>query len=152
MTPAPPVVVDTSVAVKWFFDEPHSVRALHLLDAFKQRMLLPLAPDLIYAEFANAVWKRVAPDRLRPEVGAAAITTFLALPIEITPSLVLLPPAYRLALEYRQSIYDALFLALSLDAGADLVTADEALYQAVHSHLPHVKWLGTWSASSNAPV
>lgn len=123
--------------------DPGLPRARHLLDAFKQRTLLPLAADLIYSEFANAVWKRIGPDRLSPEVGAATITTFLALPIEITPSPVLLLPAYRLAFEYRQSVYDALFLALSLDAGADLVTADEALYQTVHPHFPQVRWLGT---------
>jgi predicted nucleic acid-binding protein len=146
------VVVDTSVAVKWFFDEPYSAQAFYLLDAFRQGRFRPLAPDLIYPEFANVVWKRVAPDRLSPEAGAAAITTFLALPIEITPSPVLLVPAYRLALEHEQSVYDALFLALSLDAGADLVTADEALYQTVRPHFPQVRWLGNWPAASGLPV
>lgn len=144
MTLAPPVVVDTSVAVKWFFDEPYSARALQLLETFREGISRPLAPDLIYPEFANAVWKRVALDRLSPEDGAAIITTFLGLPLEITPSLPLLLPAYRLALEHRRSLYDALFLALSLQAGADLVTADEPLYQVVHAHLPQVRWLGNW--------
>jgi predicted nucleic acid-binding protein len=41
-------------------------------------------------------------------------------------------------------VYDALFLALSLEVGADLVTADEHFYQAVHAHLSHVGWLGNW--------
>ena len=27
---------------------------------------------------------------------------------------------------------------------AEVVTADEPLYQAVHAHLPHVWWLGNW--------
>lgn len=144
MTAAPPVVVDTSVAVKWFFDEPYSAQALQLLDTFREGIYRPMAPDLIYPEFANAVWKRVALDRLSPEDGAIIITTFIALPFEITPSLSILLPAYRLALEHRRSIYDAFFLALSLQAGADLVTADEPLYQVVHAHLPRVRWLGSW--------
>ncbi len=144
MTFAPPVVVDTSVAVKWFFDEPHSAQALKLLDSFRAGTLRPLAPDLIYPEFANAVRKRVALDRLSPEDGAAIMATFLALPFEITASFPLLLSAYRLAVEHRRSVYDALFLTLSLEAGADLVTADEPFYQAVHAHLPHVGWLGNW--------
>jgi predicted nucleic acid-binding protein len=106
--------------------------------------LRPLAPDLIYPEFANAVWKRVGRDRLSPEDGTAIIATFLALPFEITSSSSLLVPAYRLAVEHRRSVYDALFLALGLEAGAEVVTADEPLYQAVHAHLPHVWWLGNW--------
>lgn len=71
MTSAPPVVVDTSVAVKWFFDEPYSAQALTLLHAFREGTVRPLAPDLIYPEFANAAWKRVARDRLTPEDGVA---------------------------------------------------------------------------------
>ena len=106
--------------------------------------LRPLAPDLIYPEFANAVWKRVGRDRLSPEDGTAIIATFLVLPFEITSSSSLLVPAYRLAVEHRRSVYDALFLALGLETGAEVVTADEPLYQAVHAHLPHVWWLGNW--------
>lgn len=100
---------------------------------------MPISPA-----FAYAVWKRVALDRLSPEHGAAIITTFLALPFEITASFPLLLPAYRLAVEHRRSVYDALFLALSLETGADIVTAEEPLYQAVHAHLPHVRWFGNW--------
>ena len=41
----------------------------------------------------------------------------------------------------RQSIYVALFLAVSLAMDADLVTADEAFYQAMRSSFPRVRWL-----------
>ena len=75
---------------------------------------------------------------------AAIMATFLALPFEITASFPLLLPAYRLAVEHRRSVYDALFLALSLETGADLVTADKPFYRAVQAHLPHVGWLGNW--------
>jgi len=142
VTAVPAVVVDTSVAVKWFFDEPYSREALRLLEAFEQGRLRPLAPDLIYAEFANAVWKRVVSAHVRAEDGEAVIAAFLDLPLEVTPSPLVLQPAYRLALEHRQSIYDALFLALSLQAGADLVTADRAFYESVNAGFPQVRWVG----------
>ena len=142
MTAVPAVVVDTSVAVKWFFDEPYSREALRLLEAFEQGRLRPLAPDLIYAEFANTVWKRVVSAHVSAEDGEGVIAAFLDLPLELTPSPLVLQSAYRLALEHRQSIYDALFLALSLQAGADLVTADRAFYESVNAGFPQVRWVG----------
>jgi len=142
VTAVPAVVVDTSVAVKWFFDEPYSREALRLLEAFEQGRLRPLAPDLIYAEFANTVWKRVVSAHVSAEDGEGVIAAFLDLPLELTPSPLVLQSAYRLALEHRQSIYDALFLALSLQAGADLVTADRAFYESVNAGFPQVRWVG----------
>ncbi len=94
------------------------------------------------------VWKRVAFDGLRPEDGEAIITAFISLPFEIVPSLPLLTTAYRMGVEHRQSIYDALFLALSLTMDADFVTADEPLYQAVHSRFQRVRSLATWPSRS----
>ncbi len=41
------VAVDTSVAVKWCFDEPHSDQALRLQEFFQRGVYSPLGPDLI---------------------------------------------------------------------------------------------------------
>lgn len=146
MSPVHRITVDTSVAVKWFFDEPYSDQALRLRELFQTGIYSPLGPDLIYPEFANVVWKRVAFEGLDPEDGAAVLAAFASIPFEIVPSLSLLATAYRLGVEHRHSIYDALFLALSLEKDADFVTADEPLYQAVHSRFPRVRWLATWPA------
>lgn len=140
------VTVDTSVAVKWFFDEPYSDQALRLRELFRTGVYSPLGPDLIYPEFANVVWKRVAFEGLDSGDGAAVLAAFASIPFEIVPSIPLLNAAYRLSVEHRQSIYDTLFLALSLEMDADFVTADEPLYQAVHSRFPGVRWLATWPA------
>ena len=46
-------VVDASVAIKWFIDEPDSAEAAFLLRH-------PLsAPDLLAPERANVLWKKV---------------------------------------------------------------------------------------------
>ena len=145
MSPATPrVTVDTSVVVKWFFDEPHAADALRLRERCRTGGWVAVAPDLIYPEFGNVVWKRVVFEGLDPEDGAAVLAAFSALPLEIVPSLPLLPTAYRLGVELRQSVYDGVFLAASLAAEADFVTADEALYQAVRGRFPRVRWLPTW--------
>jgi predicted nucleic acid-binding protein len=148
MTDGRPITIDTSVAVKWFFDEPYSGEALRLRRMFEEGIHYPLAPDLIYPEFANAIWKRVLFDGLDSEEGRAAINVFRALPFEIVPSIALLAAAYELSLRHKQSIYDTLFLALSLSADADLVTADEKFFRAVHPQFPKVGWLATWAPAN----
>ena len=48
------VVVDSSVAIKWFLPESLSSHARRLLDDYESGSLdLLLAPDLIYAELGN---------------------------------------------------------------------------------------------------
>jgi len=54
------LVVDASIACKWFFDEPGADLARTTLLSGE----LLLAPELIVAELANAAWKRV----LRAEI------------------------------------------------------------------------------------
>ena len=47
-------VIDASVAVKWFLPEIHTDAA----EKWMARDAAFLAPDLIYAEFGNVLWKR----------------------------------------------------------------------------------------------
>ena len=52
------VVVDSSVAIKWFVVEPYSVEAHAILEEYQAGTLTLLAPDLLYAEVGNIVWKK----------------------------------------------------------------------------------------------
>ncbi|MFL6248079.1 MAG: type II toxin-antitoxin system VapC family toxin, partial [Thermoanaerobaculia bacterium] len=49
------VVVDASVAIKWFVPEIHSLAAARLLDP----AVYVLAPDLIGPEIGNTLWKKM---------------------------------------------------------------------------------------------
>ncbi len=84
-TPAS-IVLDTSVVIKWFFKEPYEKKALLLRDAFREGACSLLAPDLIYPEFANTVWKRVNFYNLSPEEGVQIVRTFQRVPLEIIPT------------------------------------------------------------------
>jgi predicted nucleic acid-binding protein len=53
-----PVVVDSSVAMKWFVPENHSADARRILTGYQAGELTFLAPDLIYVEVGNVVWKK----------------------------------------------------------------------------------------------
>jgi predicted nucleic acid-binding protein len=56
------LVVDASVAVKWVVEEPRTEEAL-LLRATSRL----LAPDLLVAECANILWKKVQRQELTPQ-------------------------------------------------------------------------------------
>jgi predicted nucleic acid-binding protein len=47
------LVVDASIAAKWFIDEKGREQAIRLLDVAERQ-----APDLLIAEVANIVWKK----------------------------------------------------------------------------------------------
>jgi predicted nucleic acid-binding protein len=49
------IVVDASVALKWFLPEPDSAKAEELLGSHD----ILVAPTLIVSEVCNAVWKRL---------------------------------------------------------------------------------------------
>lgn len=54
----PLLVVDSSVAVKWFVVEPYSDQAISILEDYSKGTTTFLAPDLIYPEFGNIIWKK----------------------------------------------------------------------------------------------
>jgi len=124
-----PVVVDASIAVQWFANEPESERAARLL--VDERPLL--APDLMPVEAANAWWKKVRRREMEVSDLGQAIVNLLALGIVLHPSAALLSRAARLAVEVGHPVYDCLYLVLASDRGARLATADEGLRRAARS-------------------
>ncbi len=53
------LVVDSGISVKWFIEEDDSDIAQLIYDEYESGNLLFLAPDLIYAEFGNIIWKKL---------------------------------------------------------------------------------------------
>jgi predicted nucleic acid-binding protein len=136
------LVVDASVAVKWLFDEPDSEKAEALLaSAGEEDDLKLVAPAILPAEVANALWKRMRRgdmDRLKTlETGQRfeGICPLL-LPIED-----LVHRALELAIDSRHPVYDCLYVALAEELHADLITADERLYRAFAPDFPGVHLL-----------
>ncbi len=52
------LVVDSSVAIKWSVSEPLVSEATAILSAYQAGTVTLLAPDLIYAELGNIIWKK----------------------------------------------------------------------------------------------
>lgn len=125
------VVVDASVAVKWFLPELHAKAARKLLS---ERGNL-LAPDLIWSEVGNTLWKKVQRGELTAEVARGIVREFQHFPLETPASKGLLEAAFDIAERFRITVYDSLYVALALNRGCALVTADRKLYD-VFKHGP----------------
>ena len=117
------LVVDTSVVLKFYVEEPESERAEALVGGEL------VAPDWILAEAANALWKKVVKGEITRE-HALGVFPQLSKTVALVPAAELAEPALEAALELRHPVYDALFLVLAEDLNADLVTADLRLIDA----------------------
>lgn len=122
------VVVDASVVIKWYLPEDHGEAALRLLDSPDEL----IAPDHLFAETTNAVWKAVRRRALSAEEGFEIVER---LDDEVEITLVscrdLAADAYEIAVAYGRSVYDAMYVALAVDRNTRLITADDRLYVAL---------------------
>lgn len=122
-----PLVVDTSIAVKWFLPEIHFEAASKVL---KSRFEL-IAPDIIWAEFGNALLKKVRIDEIAVQEAADILKDFIRFPLQTYSSKFILNAAWHMAHDSRNNVYDNLFLSLAINRNCALVTADRKFYDAV---------------------
>lgn len=121
------VVVDASVAVKWFLhdspDEQHTDLALRLLE---QSVLgfLPMVQPSHFAAEVSAVLVRLKPVQAHDD-----LINFLDLSYRTQTSPEIYATAMVLALRYQHHLFDTLYHAVALHTpGAVLVTADQRYY------------------------
>lgn len=115
-------VIDASIAVKWVVEEEGTPEAL----ALRQRTRL-IAPELLVAECANILWKKVARDELLREEALLAAKLLQGAEVELLPMRSLFEVATTLAIELVHPAYDCIYLALAIENDCQFVTADERL-------------------------
>lgn len=114
-------VVDASVAVKWVIAEAGSDSAERLLDH-------PLvAPDLLFAECANILWKKVRRGEVTDEEAEIAARTLEQADVTVVSARAYIVPATAIAIELDHPAYDGVYLAIAEELGLRLVTADDRL-------------------------
>lgn len=118
-------VIDSSVAVKWYVPETHSDSAAVLLEEGNELV----APDLLPAEFGNALWKKCRRGELSETEVRSIVRAFQAVPLQIHSSLTLLEGAVEIALQTAHAVYDCLYVALAVALDGTLVTADARLLE-----------------------
>jgi predicted nucleic acid-binding protein len=128
------VIVDASVAVKWVVEEKLSDAARLLAGRSLH------APDLLYIECGNILWKKAVKGDLTLPQASRALKELQTSPVEISPSGLLLERALELAFALRHPVYDCIYLALAAERKMPLVTADERLARVVaNANLARVK-------------
>ncbi|MEP7008935.1 MAG: type II toxin-antitoxin system VapC family toxin [Acidobacteriota bacterium] len=121
------VVVDASVAAKWILPEPYSDTAALLLAEDYELW----APDLLWPEVGNILWKKWRRGEITAEEGGALLQDFRHFPVQLHSSVGITSIAWEIASSFSRSFYDSLYLALAVDRDCALVTADGKLYNAL---------------------
>jgi predicted nucleic acid-binding protein len=143
MTPARQTrgcVLDASVVAAAFFREEFERACRSLLASGRTFH----APDLIYVEVANVIWKRERRGEIDRHEAEGMLSDILSLPVLVTPSLALVEVALELAMSTRQTAYDCLYVALAIRSNEVLFTADRRLANALADTpiAKHVTWIG----------
>lgn len=124
-------VVDASVVVKWLVDEVHSEEAAALLSGGATF----IAPALLYAEAANALWAMRRRGDISADGLADAVEALRAAPVATpVPMLRLAAAAARLAADLDHPVYDCFYLALAVETRYPVVTADTRFHDKVRAH------------------
>jgi len=128
----PEIVIDTSVAFKWFvgYGENGLDEAGALLLAHRQFEIDLIAPATLPVEIANTL-RYVLADRddtigFLADLESAHIRLF-------PPTFSLVSSAAVRAIETNMGVYDALFLALAEERQCPLATADRKAFESIES-------------------
>ena len=131
-------VVDASLVVKWFVPEVHSIAARKWLDASHDY----IAPDLIFPEAGNAIWKKVRRGELTAEDAQSLVNDLSGVGVEAVSMRALIPDAHALAVRTGITVYDATYLTLAVRLETQVITADDRFERKLTQHpllAPHVR-------------
>jgi predicted nucleic acid-binding protein len=120
-------VIDATVACAWYFPHPYAQAARRVYGGD----FTLCAPDLIYVELGNAIWKQCQFASLNPFKALLTLEAFDTHPLLITPSRELLKDAFAVASETGRTVYDSLYLALATSIDLPLVTGDKKFFNSL---------------------
>jgi predicted nucleic acid-binding protein len=126
------LVVDASVAIKWFLhvrdDETHSQQALDILAGIAAETVDLIQPPHFIGEVAAVL------AREKPNEALADLTDLINVEFRIAESSAIYATACELAIRLKHHLFDTLYHAVALHApGAILITADETYHRKAQS-------------------
>lgn len=141
------LIIDSSVAIKWLTKEVLDNEANDVLVRWGSNEFVCLAPDILFAEVGNILWKKHRQGIMSSGQIDYGLKQFMAYPFVVVASTELIEPAMKIAILHDRTFYDSLFLALAQAQKCPLVTADDRLANAVAPHIPNVVKLSDWKRS-----
>lgn len=117
------LVIDASVAIKWFIWEEDTDEAQQLLNKLNSFYV----PDIFLMEIDAIITKKVRRKELDVPDAFQKRKVFRQLPHKLIPYTQIAEFAFRLATEFPITQYDATYLATAVDYDATFYTADRRL-------------------------
>lgn len=136
-------VIDTSVDIKTYVQEQDSYKAIQLRNEYHQGVHELIAPDIFPTEMCNVLMILERSGKIKPGEADVFFTQFLNELPPLFPAIPLLPRALEIAKQFRQTVYDCVYVALAEREACELVTADDKLAKAVQPALPFVVHLSS---------
>lgn len=135
------LVVDCSVAAKWVLDEPGHAGAVDLLRRDSSGEIALIAPDLLLAEFASLIAKRVRRRLMQSNEANDAFQLMKASAPVLFETRALLEGAFELAIATQLSVWDSVYLALAIEIDCPMITADRRLFRGHSPRHPAIRLL-----------
>ncbi len=121
------IVIDTSVAMKWFFPESGFKKALELKDRHIKGKITIYSRDLFLYEFTSA-FKNYSSQKIEEKDFSIAVSALTSLKIKFLPlKFQEIEELFLLSRKLNISIYDCSFLLLAIRLKAPLYTSDKKL-------------------------
>lgn len=127
------LVLDTSVAIKFYLSEERREEALDLLSAVAENRASLIAPGTVQPELFNALWQQYRRGNLSVEEVREYWSDFSVTSMDLYAPEDLMLRATAITFETSAIVYDSLFLALAEDAGTVVVTDDGKLLQTLEN-------------------
>jgi predicted nucleic acid-binding protein len=115
------LVVDASVAIKWVIAEADNEPAITL------RHHSLIAPDQLFAECANVLWRKLRRREITEDEAVTAAQTLEQADLVVVPTRGYMARAVAIATELDHPAYGAIYLAVAETFGLRLATADDRL-------------------------
>jgi predicted nucleic acid-binding protein len=137
------LVIDASVVIKAYVPEILSDKAEEVMSRVADGELVLLAPDLLYPETGNILWKKRRLHELTLAEVDEIVNAISALPIKIEASRPVMPLAVTIAMHSGITVYDAMYVAVARIYETRMITADKKLVDALlkTEFSGYVQWL-----------
>ena len=130
-------VTDTSVDIKTYVQEQNSATAVRLRNEYHQGVHELMAPDIFPTEMCNVLMILERSGKIKPGDADLFFRHFLSELPPLFPAVPLLPRALEIAKQFRQTVYDCLYIALAERQSCEVITADRGI-TSLQSQFPFI--------------
>jgi len=120
-------VVDSSIAVKWYLNEEFTDASLKILDPRNEMHV----PNIFFLEIASILCKKFRRKEISNQEFEKVWNAMNDLPFFVHSFEDLLEPAIQISTQTGTSIYDCIYLAISLIGDSVTVTADRRFFDCI---------------------